>query len=248
MNITSRNTWGARHGRGEPDPGPEPRVVIHHSYKPALSPRASASVEMAAVRAIERYHVETNGWDGIGYNWLVAPSGRVYEGRGWQYKGAHAGPVNGRSIGICLLIDGNTTDPVDPMIEAVRGLIRIGLEDGELAANYIVSGHRDHMAGRTCPGDRVYKRLQELRHDAAPVPNVAEPPLTATVIPPNLEKIILPSRAHFRAAADVRGLDFGAVMQGVEVVEAILRIMVKSGVRQAKPAADVLAEVLKETS
>src|SRR5690606_21800431 len=99
-----RERWGAEHGRGDLDPGPEKRVVIHHSFRPALDPNATPEEERAAVRAIERFHVENNGWAGIGYNWLVAPSGRIYEGRGWKFRGAHAGPVNGESIGICLLI------------------------------------------------------------------------------------------------------------------------------------------------
>lgn len=166
MKIISRSEWGARYGRGSLDPGAEQRVVIHHSYKPALSPNAHPSQERAAVQGIELYHVRTNGWAGIGYNFLVAPSGRVYEGRGWQYKGAHAGPVNGTSIGICLLIDGTVTEPNEDMIHAVRELIREGLDLGELAEDYQVSGHRDHMA-RTCPGEKVYARLQEFRHDAA---------------------------------------------------------------------------------
>lgn len=161
--IIARSAWGAKHGRGALDPGPEPRVVIHHSYRPALRPDATPAEERAAWASIERHHVVNNGWAGIGYSFGVAPSGRVYEGRGWEYRGAHAGPVNGESIGICLLIDGNVTEPTAAMVGAVRRLIRLGLDLGEIAQGYTVSGHRDHMAGRTCPGEKVYRVLESFR-------------------------------------------------------------------------------------
>ena len=161
--IVARSEWGAKHGRGALDPGPEPRVVIHHSYRPALNPDATPLEEQAAWASIERHHVLTNGWAGIGYNFGVAPSGRVYEGRGWEYRGAHAGPVNGSSIGICLLINGRVTEPTAAMVGAVRRLIRLGLDLGEIAPDYTVSGHRDHMAGRTCPGEKVYRMLESFR-------------------------------------------------------------------------------------
>lgn len=173
VDIESRTTWGAEHGTGSRDPGPEPRVVIHHSFRPALEADATPEQERSAVRGIERFHVENNGWAGIGYNFLVAPSGRIYEGRGWKFRGAHAGPVNGESIGVCLLIDGQETEPTAAMIGAVRSLIRLGVEQDEISADYVVSGHRDHME-RTCPGDLVYERLQEFRHDATA--EVPEPP------------------------------------------------------------------------
>lgn len=165
IHIEKRASWGAKYGRGSLDPGAEELVVIHHSYRPALSPLATVAQEREAVRGIERFHVEENEWAAIGYNFLIAPSGRVYEGRGWSYSGAHAGPVNKRSIGICLLINGQVTDPTMASIWSVRSLIRIGLDEREILSSYKVGGHRDYMP-RECPGDRVYARLQAFRHDA----------------------------------------------------------------------------------
>lgn len=172
--ITTRAQWDADYGTGALDPGPEGRVVIHHSYRPALATNATPAQEISAWRGIERYHVTTNGWDGIGYNFGVAPSGRIYEGRGWKYRGAHAGPVNGDSIGICLLIDGTVDEPTPAMIEAVQELIAHGIDLGEIRENYTLSGHRDHMA-RTCPGDKVYARLSEFRHDDDELEDLPEP-------------------------------------------------------------------------
>lgn len=164
--VVTRQEWGAKFGSGVLDPGPEQHVVIHHSYIPSLTAEATPAQERAAWRGIERFHVKVNEWDGIGYNFGAAQSGRLYEGRGWSYRGSHAGPVNGKSIGICILIDGTTTEPTDQVIIAVRSLISEGIRNNEISPTYKVSGHRDWMKERTCPGDKLYARLQEFRHDA----------------------------------------------------------------------------------
>lgn len=174
--IVTRHEWKAAGGLGGLDPGPEKNVVIHNSHKPALTDRATLTDEIKAWRGIESYHVDHNKWKGIGYNFGASPTGRILEGRGWKYRGSHAGPINGDSIGICLLIDGQTTEPTAKMIGAVRDLIRVGIELGEIASDYKISGHRDWMK-RTCPGDKVYARLAEFRHDYAE-PALAVPPGT----------------------------------------------------------------------
>ena len=81
-------------------------------------------------------------------------------------------------------------------------------------------------------------------------PKVVGEPLVATVLPPNLEKIILPTKEHFEAAAKVRGFDPGSltVLEWAEVAEAVFRIMARSGVKAAKMPADVLARVLEEAA
>jgi N-acetylmuramoyl-L-alanine amidase len=49
--------------------------------------------------------MDTNGWDDIGFNFVVGEDGNVYEGRGWNAVGSHAVPYNGNSIGICVIGD-----------------------------------------------------------------------------------------------------------------------------------------------
>lgn len=43
--------------------------------------------------------MDSNGWDDIGYSFIVGEDGNVYEGRGWRRVGAHAPNYNSNSIG-----------------------------------------------------------------------------------------------------------------------------------------------------
>lgn len=159
MNFTSRRQWGARYQLGTALGGTRRHVLIHHSASPHLEAIAPVDTEIAAVRGIERYHAVNNGWAGIGYNWLVAPSGRVYEGRGWNRVGAHCPGMNTRSYGVCILMNAERFPPTVQAIGGVRELIRAGISGGYVHIAYRVAGHRDHDKGTECPGDRLYAVL-----------------------------------------------------------------------------------------
>jgi hypothetical protein len=92
------------------------------------------------VRAVYAYHTRHNGWDDIGYNFLVDQQGRVYEGRwarayrqgeaptgedesGRGVVGAHAKAVNPGTAGIALL--GDYSGGVVPPGPALDGIIRV---------------------------------------------------------------------------------------------------------------------------
>jgi len=137
-------------------------VIVHHTVRPHLYPDATIDTELEAVRAIERHHVEVNGWNAVGYSFLVAPSGTVFEGRGWSRRGAHCPGWNGKSIGLALIIDGTKDEPPPAMIDSARALLAYGVDAGHLFRDYTVHGHRDHR-DTECPGDLVYARLRAFK-------------------------------------------------------------------------------------
>ena len=59
------------------------------------------------MRGIEIYHVKGNGWNDIGYNFLVDRYGQVFEGRyggiDRNVIGAHAQGFNTGSVGVALI-------------------------------------------------------------------------------------------------------------------------------------------------
>jgi|TARA_R100000084_G_scaffold26615_1_gene9559 N-acetyl-anhydromuramyl-L-alanine amidase AmpD len=52
---------------------------------------------------IRTWHVDQNGWDDVGYHFIIRRNGKLEKGRPEGYSGAHAPSHNSRSIGICLV-------------------------------------------------------------------------------------------------------------------------------------------------
>lgn len=76
---------------------------IHHTADsgPTNWSKASAKQERNYLRDVEYFHIKTRGYKAIAYSYIIMPSGRVYEGRGWQAKGAHTLGHND-DIGVCF--------------------------------------------------------------------------------------------------------------------------------------------------
>ena len=102
-----RSAWRADESirRAGPFFAPDVKLaVVHHT---AGSNGYSQAEAAAIVRGIEIYHVKGNGWNDIGYNFLVDRFGQVYEGRYGGIErnviGAHAQGFNTGSVGVSVL-------------------------------------------------------------------------------------------------------------------------------------------------
>ncbi|XP_065277171.1 peptidoglycan-recognition protein SC2-like [Emys orbicularis] len=99
--IISRSQWGAQPPTSTvPLSTPVPYVIIYHTAGSSCTSQASCS---QVVRGIQNYHMDSNGWTDIAYNFLIGEDGNVYEGRGWSTVGAHASGWNDRSLGLAFL-------------------------------------------------------------------------------------------------------------------------------------------------
>ncbi|MEU9189961.1 FG-GAP-like repeat-containing protein [Streptomyces sp. NPDC048484] len=127
--IISRAQWGADEST-VPDP-PEyiekvSAVFVHHT---AGTNDYSCAESPALVRGIMAYHVQTEKWNDIGYNFLVDKCGRIFEGRGGgvdlPVRGAHTSGFDGDSAGVAVLGDfegaaATSTTPAKPAGKPTR--------------------------------------------------------------------------------------------------------------------------------
>lgn len=104
LGVISRTAWGCPDGQASPRWSPEyqtvTHLVIHHTGS------SNAITDWAAhVRFIWDYHANTLGWGDIGYNYLIDPSGNIYEGRagGDDVIAGHVYGFNSGTMGVgCL--------------------------------------------------------------------------------------------------------------------------------------------------
>jgi N-acetylmuramoyl-L-alanine amidase len=204
--IVPRSEWGANESirRGPPTYAPEVRfAIVHHTAGRNDYTRAQSA---AIVRGIQLFHVQSNGWNDIGYNFLVDRFGTIYEGRyggvDRNVIGAHALGFNTGSVGIALLGTYGNTTPSAAAQDAIARLIAWRLDlahvDPASTLTFIsggsekyapdapvtlraVSGHRD-TGSTECPGNALYARLGAIAASARAVGGVKifEPKASAT--------------------------------------------------------------------
>lgn len=124
-------------------------IVLHHSL-------TRDGVALADTHAIRRYHIETNGWQDIGYHLVQERIGdrpTVVIGRPWPISGAHAPGRNHDSLGYCLVGDFDAAPPDPATWECALQTVRWLLVCFRLEPT-AVYGHHEVTPHRTCPGSR----------------------------------------------------------------------------------------------
>jgi hypothetical protein len=156
--VMSREAWRARPPKAEYTVHTPDGIVLHHTWKPS----AAQYQKDGTIRGIQNYHMDDNKWSDIGYHFLIGPDGVIYQGRPETVVGAHSTPNTGK-IGICLIGD---FDPGQDPVTAESYAALLDLMTW-LTSEYGIStqefyGHRDYST-KSCPGDGVYTRLNEIK-------------------------------------------------------------------------------------
>ncbi|XP_067648816.1 peptidoglycan-recognition protein SC2-like [Haliotis asinina] len=155
--ITSRSEWGASPPRSTSKLNrPVKYAFIHHG---ASAPCFSQSSCSAMVRRYQNQHMNRNGWSDIGYNFLIGEDGNVYEGRGWDRRGAHTRGYNSVGLGFCFIGNFMKRAPNSAALNTAKALIACGVSMGKIQSNYILRGHRD-MGSTDCPGTALYNIIR----------------------------------------------------------------------------------------
>ena len=138
--IIPRSAWGADSvpPRAAPRYGVVQAAFVHHTVSTNdYAPADSAGI----VLGIARYHRDSNGWNDIGYNFLVDKYGQVFEGRAGGIEaaviGAQAQGYNAQSTGIACLGTFTTSRQTD----AGHGRARAADRLEALAARRARPGH-----------------------------------------------------------------------------------------------------------
>lgn len=185
--IATRAQWGADESistwspRRQYDPS---GVTIHHT---AGVNGQTADQIPATLRAIHHYHAEVRGWGDIGYNVLVDPFGRAWEGRKGGVnefiQGAHAAGVNSRTTGVSLMGDFTSVMPSEAQRGAAASVAGWALSANGIAPHsqfteynqYLtggggaydaVIGHRE-VAWTACPGDTFWSAFAPFKAEVA---------------------------------------------------------------------------------
>jgi hypothetical protein len=193
--IVTRQEWGASQDEGGCKPrtgaahGEVKAAIVHHtvtanSYTPDEAP--------GIVLGICRFHRNGNGWNDIGYNFLVDRFGTVYEGRGGGMAapvvGAHAQGFNSQTFGSAS-IGTHTSFGITP--EAKKAFVdliawKLVLHGTQAAGKArLVSGggsSSKHPRGKkvnvkhvsphrrlgltACPGNALKHQIKEIRRQA----------------------------------------------------------------------------------
>jgi hypothetical protein len=208
--IIPRSAWGGDgvKPRADPEFGDVQVAFIHHTVSANdYGPQDSAGI----VLAMAKYHRDTNGWNDLGYNFVVDKYGQVFEGRAGGIDqavvGAQAQGYNSHSTGIANIGTFTEVGQTDAALDAMAKLIawKLPLHGAPVSGEVVltsgggdlnryasgtpvtlqrISGHRDGDATE-CPGTALYAQLPELRRRTAAIAPAAQAAsVTLTMDPP----------------------------------------------------------------
>jgi hypothetical protein len=204
--IIARKAWAQ--GMAPPKVAPEYGAIemafVHHTENP--NGYAARDVPRM-LRAIYVFHRYVNGWNDIGYNFVVDLYGRVFEARAGGIDepvvGAQAGGYNFLSTGVAVLGTFSSTPVSHAARKALEELLawklslhgvatqgRVTVKVNPAGASYSrfpanarvslprIAGHRDGDATE-CPGNVLYGELPAIRAGAL---RLAPNPTRATLV------------------------------------------------------------------
>jgi N-acetyl-anhydromuramyl-L-alanine amidase AmpD len=124
-------------------------ICIHHSAVAATVP----------VEHVAKYHVEDQGWPGIGYHFYVKPDGAIYQTQRLETVSWHVSHNNDYSVGICVAGDFTYAPPPQIQIDAAAHLVAWLMQELSVPEQNIL-GHKEFPDNDTsCPGETWLKRM-----------------------------------------------------------------------------------------
>ncbi len=154
-------------------------LAIHHTAGP----------DTQTPDQIANFHINSNGWGGIGYHFLIDKNGVVYYVGDISTARANVANLNDQVLGICLI--GNFTSgrvPTDAQLDSAHQLCEFFINSYPVLANVdgwdSVRGHKELPGQSTaCPGDnwpgwrpRLVAGINQPQPQPQPTPTPITPP------------------------------------------------------------------------
>ena len=127
-------------------------IVIHHSASPAATWQGRYYFKIRAA-AIRRWHLH-QGFNEIGYHFVIDRDGLVEEGQSLDKTGAHCRPGrrNHISIGICLAGNFEYESPTVYQMQALLELVKQLKQRYGISTNMVELHGNVQGASTVCPG------------------------------------------------------------------------------------------------
>ncbi len=172
--IVRRSEWDPAdrcHPRATPEYGTVQMAFVHHTVSAnEYGPEDSAAI----VLSICRYHRDSNGWNDLGYNFLVDKYGRLFEGRAGGMDravvGAQAQGWNSQSTSVSNLGTYSSVPQSDAALQAMAQLLawKLPLHGVPVAGSVTLTSAGGSLNRYPAGGRATFERISGHRTAARP--------------------------------------------------------------------------------
>lgn len=158
--IVSQKDWGS-----SPQPIPDTRkqdkiewITIHHAGEKWTGARTPDEY----IRAMQGWGQREKHWPDVPYHFLIAPDGRIFEGRPIAYEPDSNTnyPLSG-NIGVELMGNFEIQRPSAQQLQSVVALVAWLSQEYKIPPDHL-RGHKDAAVNQTsCPGKDFYRYLED---------------------------------------------------------------------------------------
>lgn len=161
----SRKDWQARPPRGRYPLHPLEVEGVALHWPAITTPRVTVAQVKTALRAWQRYHMDTHGWSDIAYQIAVDNRGNWYQLRGLRHRSGANGDLDvNQRFGAFLLVLAEDEQPSPELVATVRN--RIARFRHIFPNADQILGHQDVRPDPTaCPGPLVMDLIHRGRFE-----------------------------------------------------------------------------------
>ncbi len=161
--VLTRNQWTSKGVARPRDINPMngvSRITVHHDGMNVFTAtgQSSAAARLEQIRAA---HVNGRGWADIGYHYIIDPGGRVWEGRGVQYQGAHVQDQNEHNLGVMCMGNFDQQSPSSAQLATLDAFL------AQMMSRYAVPVSRvkthQELDRTACPGRNLQRYMVQTR-------------------------------------------------------------------------------------